>query len=203
MKIRLLLASLSLGLLCGCLSRPSLSVQSFSFAAPPVTGTSPTNAPVLQIRRLQVASPYDSQSFTYRTGEFSYERDPYAQFLVPPAESFTAALRAYLRQSGIFSAVVEPGTGLKPDSLVDVTVDQLYGDFRSQATPAAVLAMHFTFFTASHGLPGRVILQKEYTRRVPLKARTARAVMAAWNEGLEQIMAEVNSDLKKALPPSG
>ena len=41
----------------------------------------------------------------YRTGEFSYERDPYAEFLVPPARDLLAPIRGYFRQNGAFAVV--------------------------------------------------------------------------------------------------
>jgi ABC-type uncharacterized transport system auxiliary subunit len=182
---------LAIMLLSGCLSRPSLVRRSYTFPAPTSGAVAtPANGRVLAIRRLMIAAPFAGQSFVYRTGEFSYEQDPYAQFLVPPEESLAEPLQAYFRQAGSFSAMAEPGSALKPDTFVEIAVPELYGDFRTHAAPAAVLALRFVFFDASKGLPGRILSEKTYSRRIPLKARTAAAVMAGWNEALKQIMAE-------------
>ncbi len=193
-------AFLAATLLSGCLSRPSpsLNTQSFSFAIPPITtAKSSPHGHVLAIRRLNVAAPFDQQSFLYRTGEFSYERDPYAQFLVAPAQDLMGPIRGYFRQSGLFSAVTELGSALQPNTVVEITANQIYGDFRRRTAPGAVLSLSFVFFDTPNGLPGRVLLQKSYTRRVPLKTRTAAALMAGWNEALAEIMREVDADLKK------
>ena len=185
------------GLLNGCLSRPSLVKQSFAFSPPPLTSTDATKLRrSLGIRRLAIAEPSDDQSLVYRTGEFTYERDPYAEFLVPPAEVFAATIRGSFRGAGVFSAVTEPGSAFRPDTVVEVFIDQLYGDFRNPADPSAVLAMRFIFFDAPAGIPGKVLVQKGCSRQIHLKARTAASLVEGWNEAMKQILEEVCSDLK-------
>ena len=179
----------SVCLLTGCLARPHLDQQSFIFAPPPpsAAGVAPGGR-VLGIRTLQVAAPFESRAFVYRTGEFSYDRDPYAGFMVSPTEGLISPVCGWLRQAGEFSAVVEAGSALKPDTLVEIHVGQLYGDFRSSEKPTAVLAMRFVFFDAPNGIPGKVILQREYSRDIPLDARTAAALIEGWNQALAQVL---------------
>ena len=185
--------------LTGCLSRPVLNKQTFTFDAPTISATNAVaSGRVLGIRRLQIASPFSSRSFVYRTGEFSYARDPYAGFLEPPAEELLAPMRGWLRDSGSFSAVVETGSALKPDTLVEISVSRLFGDFRQPEHPAAVLTMQFVFFEVPNGIPGRVIFQKDYSRRIPLDAPTAAALMDGWNQALAELLAEVSTDFRRS-----
>jgi cholesterol transport system auxiliary component len=150
--------------LTGCLSRPALNKQTFTFDAPTISAANAgAGDRVLGIRSLQIAAPFDSRSFVYRTGEFSYVRDPYAGFLEPPIEEMAAPVRSWLRGGG-FSTVTEAGSVLKPDTLVEITVSQLFGDFRPSEPPAAVLTIRFVFFDAPKGGPGKVILQQAYSR---------------------------------------
>ncbi len=139
---------------------------------------------VLGIRNLQIAAPFDGRSFVYRTGEFSYVRDPYAEFLEPPAEELMAPVREWLRGSGNFSAVVEASSALKPDMLVEVSVSQLFGDFRQPEHPAAILTMRFVFFDATNGVPGKAIFQQEYSRSIPLAILTIRFVFFDATNGI-------------------
>ncbi len=188
-------------LLNGCLSRPGLVSQSFGFSSPPVASAAlPEKGPVLAVRRILVAAPFDNQSFVYRTGEVSYERDPYAGFLVPPAVSLDEPLQNYFRLSGLFRTVTEPGSALQPDLFVEISVRQLCGDFRNRAHPAAVLEIQFAFFQSSRGTPGTLLLEKNYSERVPLKARTAQGVMEGWNIALKEIVGRVVADLKMTGP---
>jgi len=182
----------------GCLSRPSLHKQTFAFSIPgPPATNEAAGGPVLGIRILQIAPPFDGRSFVYRTGEFSYERDPYAEFLSSPVEGLMAPVCAILRGDGCFSAVVEAGSAFKPDTLVEIRVNQLFGDIRKPGSPSAVLAMQVTFLDATNGLPGSVILQRNYSRRIPMNSASAAALMEGWNRALAGIFAEVASDFRR------
>ena len=187
--------------LTGCISRPVLNKQTFTFNAPAISATNVVAGDrVLGIRNLQIAAPFEGRSLVYRTGEFSYVRDPYAEFLEPPAEELLAPMRVWLRDSRNYIAVTEAGSALKPDLLVEISVNQLFGDFRQPEHPAAVVTIRFVFFNAPNGVPGKVILQQEYSRRIPLSAPTAAALMEGWNQALAEILAEVSSDLRAGLP---
>ncbi|HUD45762.1 MAG TPA: ABC-type transport auxiliary lipoprotein family protein [Candidatus Baltobacteraceae bacterium] len=184
-------------LLTGCLARAPLEQQSFLFNPPPPPA--PKGAPgsrVLGIRTLEVAAPFEERAFVYRSGENSYDSDPYAGFMVVPAEGLVSPVCNWLRQAGAFSAVVEADSAVKPDAMVEIHVGQLYGDFRQSEKPTAVLAMRFVFLDASNGIPRNVILQREYSREIPLNARTATALIEGWNQALAQILDSVTLDFE-------
>jgi len=183
--------------LTGCLSRPALDKQSFAFSLPAIPATHVIASDrVLGIRNLQIATPFEGRSFVYRTGELSYVRDPYAEFLEAPAEELMAPVRVWLRGNGDFSAVVEAGSALKPDTLVEVSVSQLFGDFRQPEHPAAILTMRFVFFDATNGVPGKGIFQQEYSQSIPLSTPTAATLMDGWERALNEILAQVSSDFR-------
>src|SRR6266436_6379307 len=84
----------------GCLSRPALKRESFNFAIPQTKpAASSGNERVLGVRAIEVASAYQGRLFVYRTGDSSYERDPYVEFFVSPAESLLNAIRGHFRES--------------------------------------------------------------------------------------------------------
>jgi cholesterol transport system auxiliary component len=193
-SVLLLLSTFALG---GCLSRSPMDVQTFAFSAPALPATTETaGGRVLGIKTLQVAPPFDGRSFVYRTGEFSYERDPYAGFLGLPAEVLVAPVTGLLCGDGCFSAVVKMGSAAKPDTLIEININELYGDIRTPGSPSAVLAMQVILTEARNGLPGKVILQKDYSRRIRMKSTAPAALMAAWNQALVEIFADVASDLR-------
>jgi len=186
----------------GCLARPHLDKQTFVFACSQSTSAKAASGNrVLGIRTLQVAEPFQGRPFVYRTGEFSYDRDPYAEFMDPPAEELLQPVCSYLQDSGKFSAVVESGSALKPNTLVEIQVLQLYGDFRAAEHPTAVLAARFVFFDAPHGIAEKAIMQRYYSRDIPLTARTAPALIKGWNEALAQILDSAVQDFGQADAP--
>jgi cholesterol transport system auxiliary component len=182
---------------CGCVSRPALNEQTFAFSTPASAATnSVANGHVLEIKSLQIAPPFDGRSLIYRTGEFSYQRDPYAKFLGLPAEGLVGPVSEMLRRDGGFSEVVQPGSAVQPDTLVELTIIQLYGDIRKPRSPCAVLAMQVTFIAATNGMPVKVILQNNYSKRIPINSTTPAALMEGWSEGLVGILAEATSDFQ-------
>jgi hypothetical protein len=192
----------------GCLSRSSTPpTRTYAFSrvdAPPIPGPGQR---VLAIRSFKVSPPYDARSFLYRTGPASFVRDPYAQFLAAPSEELPAPIIQRLRRGGNFSDVTSPGGLVEPNVLAEASVTELYGDFRPGERPAAIFSIRFVFVEAPGGLPGKVILAREYSRNEFLSERTASALMAGWNHALDEILAEVNRDLTDELsadrpPPS-
>jgi len=181
----------------GCISRPPLNRQTFTFSAQATAATNVfASDRVVAIRKFQIAPPFDGRSLVYRTGEFSYARDPYAEFLDLPDEGLRAEVRGLLRQDGAFGAVLEAGSALKANTLAEISVSELFGDFRGTEHPAAVLTMRFVFLDAPEGVPENPILEREYSRRIALNARTAAALVEGWNKALAEICAEASTDFR-------
>jgi uncharacterized lipoprotein YmbA len=187
----------------GCLSRPALNRETFTFN-PPANGL--TNQPagnrVLGLRKLEIAAPFGGRSLVYRTGEFSYARDPYAEFLESPDEELMDPVREWLRRQSNFKDVVVNGSAITPDSLVEIHISRMFGDFRQSAHPLAILTMQFTFFDAPKGIPGKVIFQREYSRSISLSVPSAAELMKGWDQALGEILPEVSSDLWNSEPES-
>jgi cholesterol transport system auxiliary component len=193
-SVLLLLSMFALG---GCLSKSPMNVQTFAFSAPMSPTTNEiARGRVLGIRTLQVAPPFDGRSFVYRTGEFSYQRDAYAQFLGLPADVLAGPVTELLRGDGCFNAVVKMGSAARPNILIEINVNELYGDIRQPNSPSAVLAMEVILTDAKNGLPGKTLLEKNYSRRIPMKSTAPAALMAAWNEALVEILKDVASDFR-------
>lgn len=196
-----LLLFLSAFIFNGCLSRPPIKAQTFAFTEPPsTTADTPANSGVLGIKSLQVSPPFDGRSFVYRTGEFSYERDPYAQFLGLPTDVLVVPVTELLRNDGGFGAVVKMGGSTRPDTLIEINIDEMYGDIRRTDSPFAVLSMQVILTEAKGGLPGKVLLQKNYSRQIQMQSTAPAALMAAWNEALAQIFKDIASDFRRRGP---
>jgi uncharacterized lipoprotein YmbA len=185
--------------LTGCVSRPALKTQTFSFGAPGIAATNlVAGQPVLALKKLEVAPSFAGRFLVYRTGDFTFASDPYAAFLSPPEQELLAPLRAALCRQGDFSAVVETGSALKPDILVEINASQLFGDFSRPKSPQAVLALRFTFCTATNGIATQPLFQREYSCSLPLDTPSAAALMKGWNQALTEITTAALSDYRQA-----
>jgi ABC-type uncharacterized transport system auxiliary subunit len=183
-------------LLCGCASRSPWKQESFALTIPSSEETgAAARTNTLSLCRVTVSPLFENQQLVYRTGENSYEQDPYAEFLVPPDRMLGECLLISLRNGRAFSDVLGPGSSLKSNFSMEVSVSQLYGDFRQRGKPYAVLQIHFMLYrTGDHE---RVLRQRDFSKRVPLAQRTPAALFVGWNTCLQQIMEEMNLELKR------
>jgi cholesterol transport system auxiliary component len=180
-------------LLCGCASGPPWTRQTFAFSLLPDTPATAANTHLVALHRVSIAPLFQSRSFTYRTAGDSYEQDPYAGFLIPPEQAVAEAIRASMRASGVFGRVVPSGSDLAPSLAAEVSVTQLYGDFRRKSQPVGTMQIHFICYKVNDGVPGRIVLDKVCAHETPMAAPTPAALMAAWDADLREIMQEINS----------
>jgi hypothetical protein len=103
-----------------------------------------------------------------------------------------------MRAGGAFGCVLEPGSSLTPNLVVEASVDALYGDLRQASKPVAIMEIHFIVYEVKDGIPGRIVLDKVVARETTLARKSANALMAAWDADLRQIMDEINSEYAKS-----
>ena len=183
--------------LCGCASGPNWKRQAFAFSLPADPPTTNATEKITGLSRVSISPIFQSRSFTYRTGENSYEQDPYAGFLIPPERALAESIRAWMRASGVYGCVVESGSGIVPNLMVEVSINELYGDFRNRSQPVATMGLHVMCYGIQDGLPRRIVFERFCSHETPLPQKTPRALMAAWDADLREIMNQINSEYAK------
>ena len=61
--------------------------------------------------------------------------------------------------------------------------------------------MRFLLYSTEPATRARVLWERELSQRLPLAHRTPAALVAGWNAGLQQIMSEVNTELRQLAVP--
>jgi hypothetical protein len=184
--------------LCGCGTDTTWKHQAFAFtvAADPPTPIVGTN--IVALGRITVSPEFASHSFTYRTGENTYVKDPYAGFITSPEHALAGPMRDGLRRGGAFGDVLDSDSALIPSVVVEASVTKLYGDFRKPAAPLGTMGIHFIVYKAESGEPGRILLDKMFAHEQSCARRTPEALVAAWEADFRAIMDEFNSEYAKA-----
>jgi len=186
-----------------CLFRPTIVSQSFSIDPPAPQSAAAPGGVILALARVEVAPPYSGQALVYRTGEHGLGHDPYARFAAPPGWLLTAAIRGFLMNADFVRDVVAPGAGTRSQATVEVAVSKLEGDLRP-GDSSAVLTLRFHVFSDPDGVRGlSEILLKTYLKTIPIPRSTAKDVVNGWNQGLAEIMAEFQTDLRASLAAAG
>lgn len=175
-------------LLCGCVSPSGWKHESFAFATPAPSPTNGASTNAIALGRVTVSPLFQGRAFTYRTGPDAYEQDPYAGFLIAPDRALAEPIRAWLRSSGAFGRVIEPGSALPASTLLEASIDELYGDFTAPGRLSAVMRIHFVLYSNGGEGPGPVILDRAFSHDALLKNKTPAALMAAWDDDLHAIM---------------
>lgn len=190
----LLLLPLVLG---GCSvlpDRPNIPVRRFALN-PERAGrnAAPRNAPVLLVRRVRGVPGLQELGLRVAATDGGVAIAPWDEWLAPPGDLAEAALRAWLQASGLFAAVVAPGSRAEHNLVLEAQLTAL------EAAPAMgeARAGLAGVLLQERGLSSRVLLTFDLRGHAPLPAgggaATAAAAMQAALGGafaeLEQVFA--------------
>lgn len=154
---------------------------------------------VLKVRPIQISPAFQGKEMVYRLDDVEYESDYYNAFFVQPASAVSQAVEDWLGRSGVFGHVVDSTSQMQDTHTLEGMVNALYGDFRDRRNPVAVLEMQF-FLLRNRDEKFSVVFQKTYTRNVafpPVKSNAANLAQA-YQQGLAEILAELEKDLRSA-----
>jgi len=167
MRRRLCLIGLPLAL-AGCggvLSRPYLPRQDWALAVPFPDARPPRRGgKVLLVRSVQAAPALGDRGLTTLAPDGAMQTDFYNRWAVPPAEGVGSALRQYLAESGLFAAVLAPGSLAQAGLTLEAELMQLWtepGARRAVASLSIVLL-------ATGGATPHVLLQATESATSPL-----------------------------------
>jgi ABC-type uncharacterized transport system auxiliary subunit len=150
---------------------------------------------VLAVRGLRAAPRFAGRNLVYRTGEQEYAVDYYSEFLVAPAALASGETERWLARSNLFRHVFGAAAPTPPDVALTGEIEELYGDLRGE--PQAVLVIRFFLVDERPTWPA-VLFARRYERSLPAEGSGPAALVAAWNSGLAEILAELERGLAGA-----
>jgi len=148
----------------------------------------------LRIGNVRVAAAYAGNALVYRMDEVRFTSDPYSRFIADPGTMLGDQMAAWLARTGQFG-VAGPESTLPAHYLLEATVTELYGDFRPERVPAAVLAVQFALVDQTSARP-KAVLERSIARRVDLPRASPDALVRGYGDALAQILAELSRDLQ-------
>lgn len=156
MRRRAILAALPLA---GCGSifpeRPNVPVRRFLLnPRRPATEAARPGAPVLLLRRVRAVPGLQEIGLRRLRADGAFEILPFEEWIAPPGDLAEAALRQWLTASGLFAAVVAPGSRADAALVLEAQLTML------EAAPPAG--------DARAGLAGVVLREERLTSRVLL-----------------------------------
>jgi cholesterol transport system auxiliary component len=188
-------------LLAGCTLFPSTPVVKTRYVLEARRGevTEAAGGPSLQVRPFSVSPLLDGRLLVFRTGESVREADFYSELWNAPGDMLADVIARWLGDSGLFSVVVPPGTaGTATDLVLEGWIADLSGDWRDAEASKGVV--DFRVALLEPGSAGRILWRREFRAQCPVTARTQDALVAAWNECLQETLRRLEEDLRAALP---
>jgi uncharacterized lipoprotein YmbA len=188
---------------CSLPKRPALESTSW-MVTPERTGTpyKPRTDLWLKMGPVSTTPPFDGKSMVYRLGDQRYEKDFYNIYSALPNEMIGNATRQWLNNAQIFSMTVGQGNGFSPYYILQISVEEFYGDYRVR--PEAVVAVEFFLTATDPQKRNPVVGKNRYTKRIVLKDNSPQALILGQQEALSQILKEYEVVLYKYagnLPP--
>ena len=197
----LLISFVVINLFCmgGCITQQQYYKQTFicNVQRTETSLTEPTYG-VLKVDAFSIVASFAGQGLITRTSSVGYQSDFYNEFLVAPEYMLTDITREWLRNSGLFVAVIAEGNELKPDYLLTGTISKLHGDFSVSSNPKAVVEVNCTCL-ALNDRHKRIIFTKIYKVESPIIEQSAQALVTAYSESLRAILNELEHDIKTSL----
>jgi len=169
-----------------------------ALAAGAVAKAAPLTSATLLVRRLHMSPRVAGRELVYRTAPSAWMADYYNVFFVAPADMLTQDLREWLTGAGLCANVVDPGSLLAADFILEGNVTSLHGDFAAKPSQA-VVEMQFLLLKAA-GDDRHVLLTREYRKAAPLASNSPQEVVRAEREAVAAAFADLEADLRKVLP---
>jgi ABC-type uncharacterized transport system auxiliary subunit len=182
--------------LCGCnLSRPYPDKTFYAIeAGKPTAAGRPVSPLTLRIYDLLIASPYNQQSFVYKTGASRFESDYYHGFIVAPTGLLTGVLVDWMKGAGLYAVVVGSDSRLADKIILEGNVREMYGDFTDSKNPRAVMTAAF-FLIDDTAVDGRVLFQKTYHAESPIAGSASEGMAAGLGAAYREILTQLTQDL--------
>jgi cholesterol transport system auxiliary component len=200
MRRRRALATMALALAAaGCSvlpSQPYLQRQDWPLTvSPPDTAPPARRGKTLLVRNLQAAPGLNARGLRVLQPNGSVKVEFYDQWAVLPADGVTDDLKRWLEASGLFAAVLAPGSIIQPDLTLEGELTALHADIANNtATVALALVL-----IDQHPNPAKILLQKTVRASVPLGGTTTPDLVHAQIAALEQVLARSEADIAAAM----
>jgi cholesterol transport system auxiliary component len=194
MKRRAFLAVPMLLSACGLAERPYAERRQWPLMARrPRTETPRRGAPILLVRGLRAGPGLEQRGLQSLQADGSIRSEFYEEWAAPPAQAVEEALRVWLADSGLYSAVVASGTRLEADHVLE---GELTGLWSIPATGQAHIALGITV-VAERPTTTRVLLQQRLTAEAPLAGTSVREAVEAQSAALANVLAQVEAALRR------
>ncbi len=187
------------GELAGLAPGPSSAEISAGSPAPLATRS---DRRVLLVRVVQAGPGLETRSLQTLQPDGSLQTAFYEEWAVPPAEGVDDDLRHWLADSGVFAAVLAPGSRMTADFALEGELVTLHADLAGMTARAALaLVLIDQRPSATQIRPGRIRLQRTEAADVKLEGTDPPALVRAQLAAVAAVLRQTETVLANAVQP--
>jgi ABC-type uncharacterized transport system auxiliary subunit len=191
----MLIAPLALAACSVLPDRPYVETRRFPLEprrdAPPRTGRGRRS---LLVRTIRAGAGMETRSLRTIRPDGTESLDFYAEWAAPPAEAAEQALRRWLLESRLFSAILAPGSRLAPDFVLEGELTRLAAD-----QGAGLARAEMTLLLVDERNGSRLVGQMVSAGTAPLASGTAPPTPEQAAEGMVGALGNALASLEQAL----
>ena len=150
---------------------------------------------VLLVRSVRAGPGLEARGLQWLQRDGSVHVDFYEQWAVPPAQAVEDDLRQWLADTGLFSAVVAPGSRLTADFVLEGELDVFIADLNAGVGRAALALVLLDQRQGST----KVLLQRTETAEVKLTGTEAQAIAEAMKAATAPVLQRTEVDVAAAI----
>ena len=188
---------------CVTLKQPNMKIEYYTLeydASLPAAnaGLDPVQA-VIKVERFNIAPAYNTNRIIYRDQEFKRASYFYHKWKANPADMVTYFLTRDIRRSGLFKAVIIPGSKTQHTHIVEGSVDEFL-EWDSKEEWEAVLGVNVTLLDEGESnISKKVIFQQRFSARKKCEKKHPKALALAMSEAMAEVSEEICMAIHKAL----
>jgi ABC-type uncharacterized transport system auxiliary subunit len=154
---------------------------------------------VLRIERFSVAPVYNSKQIIYKTGPFKRDAYNYHKWRANPGDMITCFLSRDLKNSSLFKAIFDPGSGFSSTHVISGTVDEFFEQDEKDSWKAVLSVSIVLFKENETDISKRILFQKRYKTSEKGRKKNPLAIAEAMSKAMAGISEMIITDVYKSL----
>ncbi len=185
---------------CVSLKQPVNKIEYYTLEYPPPQIKPLDPLPhVIRMDRFTVAPSYNTSQIIYRDQSFKRNAYVYYRWQTNPGATVTTLLKRDIKNSGLFKAVLNPGSRFSSPYMIEGTVDEFF-EWDTQNAWKAILTVSIILTEKNkNDIKNRILYQKTYRKAEICQQKKPKAVAEAMSQALSKISEELIIDVYDCL----
>jgi ABC-type uncharacterized transport system auxiliary subunit len=185
---------------CVSLKQPVNKIEYYTLEYPPPQIKTLNPLPcVIRMDRFTAAPPYNTSQIIYRDQSFKRDAYVYYRWQSNPGAIVTTLLNRDIKNSGLFKAVLDPGSRFSPSYMIEGTVDEFFEWDTLNAWKAILTVSIMLTEKNKNDTNNMILFQKTYRKAEICQQKKPKAVAEAMSLGLSKISKEMIMDVYDSL----